>query len=138
MALLPLNLVWDTLFRDGEGAAYAFLAAYFRQRRKVIYLFLLFCMVFACAFALYHIPVGAVLYPALVCAVLGLIVLLLDCRSAYRKHRALTAVSAARKPRKRERRHHRRAKRALNPCTARTQRSFNSSQETVLYTSVVH
>ena len=56
----------------------------------------------------------------------------------YRKHRALTAVSAARKPCKRERRHHRRAKRALTPCTARTQRSFNSSQETVLYTSVVH
>ena len=51
-----------------------FLAAYFRQRRKVIYLFLLFCMVFACAFALYHIPVGAVLYPAAVCLVLYLLV----------------------------------------------------------------
>lgn len=71
-----------------------FLAAYFRQRRKVIYLFLLFCMVFACAFALYHIPVGAVLYPALVCVVLGLIVLLLDCRKAYRKHRALVAIQS--------------------------------------------
>lgn len=71
-----------------------FITAYFKQRRKAVCVFLLFCAVFACAFALYHVPLGAVLYPALICAVLGLLFLLFGLRRAYQKHNALVAAQA--------------------------------------------
>ncbi len=71
-----------------------FTTAYFKQRRKAVCVFLLFCAVFACAFALYHIPLGAVLYPALVCTVLGLLFYCLTAEARITKHNALVAVQA--------------------------------------------
>lgn len=70
-----------------------FIIGYFRQRRKGIFIFCLFCLVFLCAFLLYHLPAGAVLYPAFVCAVLGLIFLIWDMRRSWQRHRRLEELS---------------------------------------------
>lgn len=66
-----------------------FIIGYFRQRRKGIFVFFLFCLVFLCAFLLYHLPAGAVLYPAFVCAVLGLLFLISGIRREWLRHRRL-------------------------------------------------
>ena len=66
-----------------------FFAAYLKQRRMGIAVFILCCLIFLCAFALYHLPTGAVWYPALVCALLGALFLGFDIQRAYRKHRRL-------------------------------------------------
>ena len=70
----------------------AFIAAYWKQHRVGFGVFLLFCLVFLCAFLLYHLPAGAVLYPALVCAALGLLFLAVDLRRTWRRHRQLEEV----------------------------------------------
>ena len=63
-----------------------FFFRYLRQRYKGILVFLLFCVIFAVVFALYRLPLGAVIYPSALCAAVGIILLALDCRAAYRKH----------------------------------------------------
>ena len=50
-----------------------FLKGYVKQKRKSISIFLLFCLVFVVMFALYHLPLEAVLYPAILCAILGIV-----------------------------------------------------------------
>lgn len=62
---------------------------YFKQRRKTVFAFCLFSLVFFCAFWLYHIPAEAVLYPAFVCAVTGLMLLVFDMRLIWKRHRRL-------------------------------------------------
>jgi len=66
-----------------------FIIGYFRQRRKGIFVFFLFCLVFLCAFLLYRLPAGAVLYPAFVCTVLGLLFLISGIRREWLRHRRL-------------------------------------------------
>ena len=66
-----------------------FFARYFWQRKKAAAVFLLFCLIFLYTFFLYRLPVAAVLYPAAVCAVLGVLFLLRDWRRAARKHKQL-------------------------------------------------
>ena len=63
-----------------------FFFRYLRQRDKGILVFLLFCVIFAVVFALYRLPLGAVIYPSALCAAVGILLLALDCRAAYRKH----------------------------------------------------
>lgn len=46
--------------------------SYLRQRRGVLLTFLLFGGLFAVTFALYSLPVQAVAYPFLLCAVAGM------------------------------------------------------------------
>lgn len=70
-----------------------FFTAYLKQRKTGILIFILFCLVFFCAFMLYHLPAGAVLYPAFVCTVIGIGFLLWDFRKAWRKHQQLSEVS---------------------------------------------
>jgi signal transduction histidine kinase len=60
-----------------------FFAAYLRRRRRVIGSFALVFAVFAAAFALYRVPLGAVAYPALLSGVLWLLLALWD---AWRQH----------------------------------------------------
>lgn len=66
-----------------------FTIQYFMQRRKKVFAFCLFTLVFLCAFLLYHLPVGAVLYPAFVCVAMGLVLLLFDMRLIWKRHRRL-------------------------------------------------
>lgn len=70
-----------------------FFTEYLRQRRRGIFVFCLFCLIFLCAFLLYHLPAGAVLYPAFVCAVLGLLFLGFDIRRVWMRHRKLEELS---------------------------------------------
>ncbi len=69
-----------------------FFRLYVKQRRLGILFFLLFCLIFLVVFLLYHLPAGAILYPALLCGLLGILFLAFDFRRAYRKHRLLQEV----------------------------------------------
>ena len=66
-----------------------FLCQYIKQRRKFIPAFLLCCAVFFITFLLYHLPMGAVLYPTLLCCLLGLVFMVADFFKVKRKHRQL-------------------------------------------------
>ena len=68
------------------------LTMYWRQRRDIIAVFLLFAAIFGAAFWLYRLPLGAVGYPALVCIALGLGLLAADYGRTCRRHRRLAAV----------------------------------------------
>lgn len=63
------------------------LAFYLRERASVIGLSLLFVMIFAIVFKLYHLPARIALYPALICAVLWLLYSLLDFSRYCRAHK---------------------------------------------------
>ncbi len=72
----------------------------FRKRRlrgglPALALFLVCCAIFAAAFRLYGLPLGAVLYPALLSAVLWLAYALLRGARAAKKHRTLAALTEA-------------------------------------------
>ena len=62
---------------------------YLWDRRRAIGVFALFSLIFLGVFALYRLPLGAVLYPAGVCGVLGCVLLGLDLRRARERHRRL-------------------------------------------------
>ncbi len=65
-----------------------------RARLPGFALFLGCCAVFAVTFRLYGLPLGAVGYPALICAVAWLLFVLLRGTKAARKHAILTALTA--------------------------------------------
>lgn len=66
-----------------------FFVSYLRRRRRGILIFLLFVMIFFGAFALYHLPLEAAAYPALVCGMLGTVFHALDFGRTYRRRRQL-------------------------------------------------
>ena len=66
-----------------------------RGRLPAFGLFLLCCAVFAVIFRLYGLPLAAVGYPAVICAVLWLIFTLTRLARETRKHRILSALTAA-------------------------------------------
>lgn len=68
------------------------LNAYFYQHRRTIALLVLFCGIFALTFALYRLPVQAVLYPAALCAAVGAAVLLWDLRRFSRLRLQLSKI----------------------------------------------
>ena len=68
------------------------LRLYLRQRWRGILAALLFCGLFALTFRLYRLPVAAVLYPAAVCAILGLVLLAIDFRRVLVKHQKLQRI----------------------------------------------
>ena len=70
-----------------------FFCMYLRDRAKAIGVFVLFTLIFLVIFALYRLPVAAVLYPAGLCAVLGIILLIWDVRCWADKHRRLERLS---------------------------------------------
>lgn len=71
-----------------------FMIQYFKQRRKTVFSFCLFTMVFLCAFLLYHLPAGAVLYPACVCAAMGFVLLVFDIRLIWKRHYRLQELQS--------------------------------------------
>ena len=69
-----------------------FFRIYVRQRRKAVFIFLLFVLIFLCIFFLYDIPAAAVVYPALICGAFGVIFLLFDISAAKAKYNALMSL----------------------------------------------
>lgn len=63
--------------------------AYLRQRRRTLGAVAGFSAVFAVSFALYHLPLAAVAYPAALCALLGLALLGWDFARVRARHRQL-------------------------------------------------
>ena len=72
-----------------------FWKTYLRGQLPGLGLFLMCCAVFAVTFRLYGLPLGAVGYPAALCAVGWLLFALLRGWKAARKHAALSALTAA-------------------------------------------
>lgn len=66
--------------------------SYAKAHSKPAAVFFLFCTVFSVCFALYHLPLAAVLYAGGICAALGLIVLILDFRRFVRRYKELRAL----------------------------------------------
>ena len=67
-------------------------AQYLKQRWRGIAVAILFCLIFAVTFALYHLPIEAVLYPASICGALGLMLLVIDFRRVLTKHKKLERI----------------------------------------------
>lgn len=77
---------------EKENERMRFFAGYLKQHRKGIFVFFIFCLIFGSVFALYHLPVGAVFYPTLLCTLLGLIFLSFDFVRTYQKHQCLSEL----------------------------------------------
>lgn len=67
----------------------SFLLAYLFQQRRMGLAFAAAVLIFASAFALYHLPLAAVMYPTLICAVLGGLFAVQDFRRCYQRHQEL-------------------------------------------------
>ena len=63
---------------------------YLRQKWRVLAAFTLFAAVLAACFALYRLPLRAVLYPVGLCLLVGLGFAVWDYRRTLKRHRALT------------------------------------------------
>mgnify|MGYP002224899009 CR=1 FL=1 len=70
-------------YETGKDFYAFFLLFIFKQRRAGTGVFILFSIIFICVFALYHLPVEAVLYPAGICATLGAGYLLFDFQRPF-------------------------------------------------------
>lgn len=66
---------------------------YLYQHRMILISSLLFCAIFAAAFALCRLPLGAVAYPAVLCAVIGASFMAIDFYRARRKLKQLSEIS---------------------------------------------
>lgn len=67
---------------------------YLKQRRGMIAVFALCCMIFSISFMLYHLPLAAVLYPALLCALLAVFYAAFDFKRVRERHVALVRLRA--------------------------------------------
>ena len=65
---------------------------YLKSKLGVLLLFLAFAAVLAVSFLLYHLPAEAVLYPAALCLLLGIIVLVIDFIHVRRRHAVLQGL----------------------------------------------
>lgn len=63
-----------------------FFLKYLKDRRFVIIAYIVFCCVFAVTFYLYHLPLLAVVYPSIICFLIGVVFIALDFRRAQKKH----------------------------------------------------
>ena len=70
------------------------LMRYVRERRRVVIAFGVVCAIFAVSFALYHLPLAAVGYPAGLCLLAGLIWAVWDSRRLRRRHERLLKLAA--------------------------------------------
>lgn len=67
-------------------------AKYLKQRWRGMAVGIGFCLIFVVSFSLYHLPIAAVIYPATICASLGLVLMLIDFRRVQRKHQVLKSI----------------------------------------------
>ena len=70
------------------------LIRYVRERRRVVIAFGVVCAIFAVSFALYHLPLAAVGYPAGLCLIAGVIWVVWDSRRQRRRHEQLQHLAA--------------------------------------------
>ena len=68
------------------------LLQYLKQRRRIFILGVVFCAIFAVSFLLYHLPIGAVIYPTLLCAALSILIVVFDFLRVKREHEALNNI----------------------------------------------
>ncbi len=69
-----------------------FLISYLNYRKKVILVFLIFAVIFSVSFALYHLPLGAVLYPLALCLMVALIFVIRDFNNIRKTHKDLEKI----------------------------------------------
>ena len=67
----------------------ALFRAYIKQHGKIIFALLLFCAVFGLSFFLYRLPMGAVIYPMMICAAFGLVFVIADFLHTKHRHKLL-------------------------------------------------
>lgn len=65
---------------------------YMKQIRRGAFAGAAFCIIFFFSFALYHLPVKAVIYPAMLCLLLGLLFVILDFFRMKRKHDVMVRI----------------------------------------------
>ena len=65
---------------------------YLRSKAVTILLFVLFAGIMAFSFSLYHLPVKAVLYPAVLCALLGLAALVIGFLRTLHMHKLISGL----------------------------------------------
>lgn len=65
---------------------------YLKEHVRATLLLAIFCAVFAGSFLLYHLPLGAVLYPTLLCAGIGAVACGIDFCRVKREHEALQRI----------------------------------------------
>lgn len=68
------------------------LKKYIKQNMGAIVLFLIFCLIFAILFILYNITLKAVLYPALLCFIFGLVYAVIDFSKVRKKHKKMCDI----------------------------------------------
>lgn len=68
------------------------MCSYLKQRRREILISMLFDLIFIVIFALYHLPLQAVLYPAGLCALLGILFLAVDFQRVSQRHKQLLKI----------------------------------------------
>lgn len=69
-----------------------FLLSYINQKKAGIIIFVLTASIFAVSYFLYHLPLGAVLYPVAVSAFLGAVILIADYKKERKKHLELLKI----------------------------------------------
>lgn len=67
----------------------SFFVSYFKSRKSVFIMLLLFSVIFGVTFFLYKLPIKAVLYPAALCCAAGAVFLVWDIKKVYSLHRQL-------------------------------------------------
>lgn len=65
---------------------------YIAGRARLILMMSLFSVIFAVTFWLYHLPLDAVIYPALLCALFAFIFMIIDFSRVKQKHRELSIL----------------------------------------------
>lgn len=66
--------------------------SYIRYKGRAAGVFIIFSLIFLITFALYHLPLKAVLYPILLCSIVGILLLGLDYRRVYKKYQLLQVL----------------------------------------------
>lgn len=67
---------------------------YLKQRSRIILVGAVFCLIFAGSFLLYHLPIGAVLYPTILCAAIGILIMIFDFLRVKREHEAMRKIKS--------------------------------------------
>lgn len=65
---------------------------FLKQRRLVLSAFVIFVLIFILSFYLYRLPIKAVIYPTLLCTLLGLIFLIYEFINVKKKHETLRRI----------------------------------------------